>query len=71
MNRIRHTAVLLAALASTSLVSDLAHAQYTDGVVKIGVLTDFSSLYADITGPGSVAAAKCLSEKLLNPTNRL
>src|SRR5258708_36452012 len=26
--------------------------------VKIGVLTDMSSLYADDTGPGSVAAAK-------------
>ena len=26
--------------------------------VKIGVLTDMSSLYADATGPGSVAAAK-------------
>jgi branched-chain amino acid transport system substrate-binding protein len=53
----RHAAVLLATLASTS-----AHAQYTDGVVKIGVLTDFSSLYADITGPGSVAAAKLAVE---------
>ena len=26
--------------------------------VKVGVLTDMSSLYSDITGPGSVAAAK-------------
>src|SRR4030088_148743 len=26
--------------------------------VKIGVLTDMSSLYADDTGPGSVAAAR-------------
>ena len=26
--------------------------------VKIGVLTDMSSLYADATGAGSVAAAK-------------
>jgi branched-chain amino acid transport system substrate-binding protein len=26
--------------------------------VKIGVLTDMSSLYADATGPGSVLAAK-------------
>ena len=29
-----------------------------DKVVKIGVLNDMSSLYADATGPGSVAAAK-------------
>jgi branched-chain amino acid transport system substrate-binding protein len=33
-----------------------------DDVVKIGVLTDMSSLYADIGGPGSVAAAKLAVE---------
>src|SRR6202790_1395905 len=33
-------------------------AQAEDTVVKLGVLTDMSSLYADNTGPGSVAAAK-------------
>jgi branched-chain amino acid transport system substrate-binding protein len=47
-----------ALLASTSLASTSAFAQYTDGVVKIGVLNDMSSLYADVGGPGSVAAAK-------------
>jgi branched-chain amino acid transport system substrate-binding protein len=31
-------------------------------MIKIGVLTDMSSLYADITGPGSVAAAKLAVE---------
>jgi branched-chain amino acid transport system substrate-binding protein len=31
---------------------------YAQTTVKIGVLTDMSSLYADIGGPGSVAAAK-------------
>jgi len=36
----------------------MAHAQYTDGVVKIGVLSDMSSVYSDLTGAGSVAAAK-------------
>jgi branched-chain amino acid transport system substrate-binding protein len=40
------------------LVSTAAHAQYSRGVVKIGVLTDMSSVYADLTGTGSVAAAK-------------
>ena len=33
-----------------------------DDVVKIGVLTDMSSLYADLAGPGSVAAAKMAVE---------
>jgi branched-chain amino acid transport system substrate-binding protein len=40
------------------LASGSAFAQYTDGVVKIAVLSDMSSLYADLGGPGSVAAAK-------------
>jgi branched-chain amino acid transport system substrate-binding protein len=44
----------LAAL-SAALVCGTAHAQVT---VKIGVLSDMSSLYSDIGGPGSVAAAK-------------
>jgi branched-chain amino acid transport system substrate-binding protein len=50
-------AFLVAALISTS-----AQAQYSDGLVKIGVLTDMSSLYADLGGPGSVAAAKLAVE---------
>jgi branched-chain amino acid transport system substrate-binding protein len=40
------------------LFSGDADAQYTDGVIKIGVLVDMSSLYSDVSGPGSVAAAK-------------
>jgi branched-chain amino acid transport system substrate-binding protein len=43
-------AAIVAALACTS-----AQAQTT---IKIGVLTDMSSLYADLSGPGSVAAAR-------------
>lgn len=45
----------LAALAAV-LVCGGANAQQMN--VKIGVLSDMSSLYADIGGPGSVAAAK-------------
>jgi len=45
----------LAALAAT-LACGGASAQQVN--VKIGVLSDMSSLYADIGGPGSVAAAK-------------
>jgi len=44
----------LAALAAV-LAAGTAQAQTT---VKIGVLSDMSSLYADIGGPGSVAAAR-------------
>jgi branched-chain amino acid transport system substrate-binding protein len=53
MKTMRSLVVAAAALASSS-----ACAQYTDGVVKIGVLTDMSSLYSDLAGAGSVAAAK-------------
>jgi branched-chain amino acid transport system substrate-binding protein len=53
MKTMRSLIVAAAALASSS-----AYAQYTDGVVKIGVLTDMSSLYSDLAGAGSVAAAK-------------
>jgi branched-chain amino acid transport system substrate-binding protein len=45
-------------LTATVLATTSAHAQYTDGIVKIGVLTDRSSLYSDENGPGSVASAK-------------
>jgi branched-chain amino acid transport system substrate-binding protein len=34
----------------------------SDGVVKIGLLLDMSSLYADITGPGSEMAARMAAE---------
>src|SRR5437762_9837804 len=50
MKRLASMAALAAALACGS-----AQAQTT---VKIGVMSDMSSLYADIGGPGSVAAAK-------------
>jgi len=39
----------------------VAHAEDT-APLRIGVLTDMSSLYADITGPGSLAAAKMAVE---------
>ena len=48
--------LMLSAVAA--LFATAAHAQYTGGVVKIGVLSDMSSLYADIGGPGSVVAAQ-------------
>src|SRR6478609_5645226 len=35
-----------------------ARAQVTDDVVKVGVLTDMSSLYSDINGQGAVVATQ-------------
>ena len=52
---------LLAGLLATALCGS-THAQSAAGIsddaVRIGLLLDMSSLYADITGPGSVAAAQ-------------
>jgi len=45
-------AAAIAAMAGT------ANAQVSDGVIKIGVMNDMSSLYSDIAGPGSVIAAR-------------
>jgi branched-chain amino acid transport system substrate-binding protein len=39
-----------------------AQAQISDGIIKIGVLNDMSGLYADLTGPGSVVAARMAVE---------
>ena len=39
-----------------------AQAQISDGVIKIGVLSDMSSLYTDLAGAGSVVAAKMAVE---------
>jgi len=48
----------LLSLAAVGAALVCAPAQAEDINVKIGVLTDMSSLYADLGGPGSVAAAK-------------
>ena len=55
---------LLSALVSAAFVlgSGAAQAQISDGVIKIGVLSDMSSLYTDLAGAGSVAAAKLAIE---------
>jgi branched-chain amino acid transport system substrate-binding protein len=51
----------LAALA-LALTCGAAQAQYTDGVIKIGIMNDMSGLYADVSGPGGLAAAKMAVE---------
>src|SRR5438445_4571619 len=52
-------ATLVAALA---VAAASVHAQVSDGVIKIGVLNDQSSLYADLAGQGSVVAARMAVE---------
>jgi branched-chain amino acid transport system substrate-binding protein len=49
------------ALAS-ALGCGAADAQISDGVIKLGVLNDMSSLYADVGGKGSVLAAQMAAD---------
>jgi branched-chain amino acid transport system substrate-binding protein len=51
--------ILAAAIAA---MAGTAGAQVSDGVIKIGVMNDMSSLYSDIAGPGSVIAARMAIE---------
>ena len=55
---------LMASLVSgaLALAAGAAQAQISDGVIKIGVVTDMSGLYADLTGNGSVVAARLAVE---------
>jgi len=48
----------LAALAAATLAAGTAQAQISGDVVKIGVISDLSGLYADIDGNGGVEAVK-------------
>src|SRR5687767_8711573 len=58
MSAVRKLSVAVGlALAATG-----AQAQVSGNVIKIGVLSDMSSLYADIGGPGSVGAARMAVE---------
>ncbi len=59
-------ATMLMAAASVFAMASAADAQTK---VKIGVLTDMSSLYSDLSGPGSVWAAKKAVEDF-NATNK-
>ena len=60
MKAIKRSLVALAVAAAFG--TGFAQAQVSDGVVKIGVLSDMSSLYSDIGGKGSVVAAQMAVE---------
>ena len=60
MKSMQRTLVSLAIAAA--LGAGAAQAQVSDNVIKIGVLSDMSSLYTDLAGAGSVVAAKMAVE---------
>ena len=51
-------ALVCAALAAQIPSAALAGTKVSDGVVKIGVLTDMSGTYSDLAGPGSLLAVQ-------------
>jgi len=53
---------IAAVLASACALAAQAEEKISDGVVKIGMLEDMSSIYADITGIGAVTAARMAVE---------
>src|SRR5215218_2331252 len=64
MKRAVAAAIALALMAIGQAGPHPAWAQVTDDVVKIGVLTDMSSLYSDINGQGAVAAAQMAIDEM-------
>ncbi|PWC86287.1 ABC transporter substrate-binding protein [Azospirillum sp. TSO5] len=60
--------VAFATLAAGS-ASTQAQAQMSDNVIKIGMLSDRSGIYADINGEGSAVAARMAAEEFGNAIN--
>ena len=54
--------IALAASVTLAAIPALAQAQVSDNAVKIGVLTDMSGAYSDLSGAGAVEAAKMAIE---------
>jgi branched-chain amino acid transport system substrate-binding protein len=54
--------ILLALAIAGTFAAGAAQAQISDNMIKIGVLSDMSSLYTDLAGAGSVAAARMAVE---------
>jgi len=57
-----HQRTALALAIAGALAVGTAQAQISDNVIKIGVLSDMSSLYTDLAGAGSVLAAQMAVE---------
>jgi branched-chain amino acid transport system substrate-binding protein len=62
---------MVSGLAMWTVATGQALAADDSTPLRLGVLTDMSSLYADITGPGSVAAAKMAVEDFLASPHKM
>ena len=58
MAKKRFISVLGTGMALLMAVSGASAAGLSDGVLKVGVMTDMSGAYSDLCGPGSVVAAQ-------------
>src|SRR5262245_62181649 len=58
----------LIAAAALCMGAGSAVAQYSDGVIKLGVMNDQSGTYSDLSGQGSVWAAKKAIEDFCKTT---
>ncbi len=54
----KHTAMLGGLLVMSLAAAAPVQAQFSDNAIRIGVLTDVSGVYSDITGKGSIVAAQ-------------
>jgi branched-chain amino acid transport system substrate-binding protein len=57
-----HKLTTVAAAIAAAVSFGTAQAQVSDNVIKIGILSDMSSLYTDLAGAGSVLAARMAVE---------
>ena len=58
-----HHAIPAATIAVSLMTSGATLAQQSDAPLKIGVMTDFGSVYSDIGGAGNVEGAKMAIEE--------
>jgi len=65
LNRLMRGAAAAGLATSMAFVAGAASAQMSDGGIKIGVLTDMSGTYSDLSGAGSVWSAKKAVEDYL------
>ncbi|QJD16863.1 ABC transporter substrate-binding protein [Paracoccus sanguinis] len=63
MTRFPNTACLMMTAATAALLALPAHAEMSDGKIKIGVLNDQTGVYSALGGTGSLEAAKMAAEE--------
>jgi branched-chain amino acid transport system substrate-binding protein len=64
----RFKLMAILAAAALGMGAGAAQAQYSDGVIKLGVMNDQSGTYSDLSGQGSVWAAKKAIEDFCKTT---